>query len=207
MRDALRIGDGIPDVVDTRIVGTDRDQHAGRTALVLARVTAPMYRKASIAEERLREGTAGRRVSVGSYISQELNNKPGRCAMTTASVGRGCAKLAAPIYFHEERSAMRKASLAWALVICISLVPQSSSYRVTHTYLLGGDSSWINVVTDAQRHRVFIARQNQVRVVDVETGKVLGEVTGIQGAHGTSVAEGTSHGFATGQSPGRLLYW
>jgi hypothetical protein len=34
-------------------------------------------------------------------------------------------------------------------------------------------------------------------VVDEETGKPLGEVTGIKGAHGTAVAASTGHGFAT----------
>jgi DNA-binding beta-propeller fold protein YncE len=34
-------------------------------------------------------------------------------------------------------------------------------------------------------------------VVDEDSGKLLGEVTGIQGAHGTAVAEATGHGFAT----------
>jgi DNA-binding beta-propeller fold protein YncE len=34
-------------------------------------------------------------------------------------------------------------------------------------------------------------------VVDETSGKLLGEVTGIQGAHGTAIAEATGHGFAT----------
>jgi DNA-binding beta-propeller fold protein YncE len=34
-------------------------------------------------------------------------------------------------------------------------------------------------------------------VVDEDNGTLLGEVTGIQGAHGTAVAEATGHGFAT----------
>ena len=79
-----------------------------------------------------------------------------------------------------------------------SLLAQSSaSYRVTHTYALGGDGSWDYVVPDPPSHRVFIARQNRVMVVDEDSGKLLGEITGIQGAHGTAVAEGTGHGFAT----------
>jgi len=36
-----------------------------------------------------------------------------------------------------------------------------------------------------------------VMVVDEDSGTLLGEVTGIQGAHGTAVAETTGHGFAT----------
>ena len=34
-------------------------------------------------------------------------------------------------------------------------------------------------------------------VVDEDTGKLLGEVTGINGAHGTAIAQSTGHGFAT----------
>ncbi len=78
------------------------------------------------------------------------------------------------------------------------LVAQSpSSYRITHTYLLGGNGSWDYVVPDPPHHRLFIARQNRVMVVDEDSGKLLGEVTGIQGAHGTAVAEAAGHGFAT----------
>ena len=34
-------------------------------------------------------------------------------------------------------------------------------------------------------------------VIDEDKGTLLGEVTGIQGAHGTAIAEKTGHGFAT----------
>jgi DNA-binding beta-propeller fold protein YncE len=93
---------------------------------------------------------------------------------------------------------MRNRMLIPAAVTLAALFAQSSStYRVTHTYTLGGEGSWDYVVPDPPNHRIFIARQNRVMVVDQETGKLLGEVTGIQGAHGTAIAEGTGHGFAT----------
>ena len=50
---------------------------------------------------------------------------------------------------------------------------------------------------DPPNHRLFIARQNRLMVVDEDSGKLVGEVTGIQGAHGTALAVGTGHGFAT----------
>lgn len=84
------------------------------------------------------------------------------------------------------------------LALCIAAAAQSSGpYRITHTYLLGGDGSWDYVVPDPPTHRLFIARQTRVMVVDEDTGKVLGEVPGIQGAHGTAVAAGSGHGFAS----------
>ena len=42
----------------------------------------------------------------------------------------------------------------------------SSIYRITHTYLLGGDGGWDYIVPDPASHRLFIARQNRLMVVD-----------------------------------------
>jgi len=93
---------------------------------------------------------------------------------------------------------MRKIALILALATMPSLLAQSSSsYRVTHTYTLGGEGSWDYIVPDPPNHRLFIARQNRVMVVNEDGGTLLGEVTGIHGAHGTAVAEASGHGFAT----------
>src|SRR5580692_4311772 len=93
---------------------------------------------------------------------------------------------------------MQKIGLLGVTFVTALLLAQStSSYRVTHTYVLGGDGSWDYVVPDPPNHRLFVARQNRVMVIDEDTGILLGEVTGIQGAHGTAIAEKTGHGFAT----------
>src|SRR6266436_3369548 len=93
---------------------------------------------------------------------------------------------------------MRNLVPVLTLTAVTSLFAQSSSlYHIAHTYMLGGDGGWDYIVPDPPNHRLFIARQNRVMVVDEDNGTLLGEVTGIQGAHGTAVAEATGHGFAT----------
>ena len=93
---------------------------------------------------------------------------------------------------------MRHLALSLTLAAAAALLAQSSpSYRVTQTYTLGGDGRWDYIVPDPPNHRLFIARENRVIVVDEDRGTLLGAVTGIQGAHGTAVAEATGHGFAT----------
>jgi len=93
---------------------------------------------------------------------------------------------------------MHSKALVLALTVVASLFAlQGSSYRITHTYTLGGDGSWDYIVPDPGNHRLFVARQNRVMVIDGDNGTLLGEVTGIQGAHGTAVAQSTGHGFAT----------
>jgi hypothetical protein len=84
------------------------------------------------------------------------------------------------------------------LVTTTVLLAQTATiYHVTKTYPLAGEGSWDYVVPDPPNHRVFIARQTRVMVLDEDTGKLLGEVTGINGAHGTAIAQSTGHGFAT----------
>jgi DNA-binding beta-propeller fold protein YncE len=83
------------------------------------------------------------------------------------------------------------------LMAVLLLAQSQSSYHVTHTYTLGGDGSWDYIVPDPPNHRVFIARQNRVMVVDEDKGTLLGEITEINGAHGTALAGSSGHGFAT----------
>jgi DNA-binding beta-propeller fold protein YncE len=93
---------------------------------------------------------------------------------------------------------MRNIVLVLTLATVTPFLAQSSSlYRITHTYTLGGDGGWDYIVPDPLNHRLFIGRQNRVMVVDEDNGTLLGEVTGIQGAHGTALADATGHGFAT----------
>ena len=93
---------------------------------------------------------------------------------------------------------MRNIALILAAAGSAALLAQSlSSYRVTQTYTLGGEGRWDYIVPDPPNHRLFIARQNRVIVVDEDRGTLLGEITGIQGAHGTAVVNDAGHGFAT----------
>ena len=70
-------------------------------------------------------------------------------------------------------------------------------YHVVKTYELGGDGGWDYIVPSRDEHRVYIGRTNRVMVVDENSGKLIGEVTGIKGAHGTAIAVSSGHGFAT----------
>lgn len=96
-------------------------------------------------------------------------------------------------------ASMRRLALILSLSLCpVQTLPaQSAPYRIAHTYVLGEEGGWDYVVSEPARHRLFIARQNRVMVVDENDGKLLGEVTGINGAHGTAVVERAGRGFAT----------
>ncbi len=97
--------------------------------------------------------------------------------------------------------------LALALVASAApvLIGQSGSYKIVQTYTIGGNGSWDYVIPDPPQHRLFIGRENRVMVVDENDGKLLGEVTGIDGAHGTAIVRHTGHGFATSGNDGSIV--
>ena len=84
------------------------------------------------------------------------------------------------------------------MLLALFALPQTAGpYSITHTFVISGDGGWDYIVPDPPNHRLFVARQDRVMVIDEETGKVLGNVTGIKGAHGTAVAASAGRGFAT----------
>ena len=83
------------------------------------------------------------------------------------------------------------------LTVAVAALQSPTPYRIAQTFRLGGDGGWDYIVPDPPGHRLFIGRANRVMVVDEETGKLVGTVTDINGAHGTAIAASTGHGFAT----------
>src|ERR1035438_7996072 len=103
---------------------------------------------------------------------------------------------------------MRHIALSLTLAAAAALLAQSSpSYRLPQPYNPGGDGRWDYIVPDPPNHRLFIARENRVIVVDEDRGTLLGAVTGIQGAHGTAVAEATGHGCRPWVNDGSLVFF
>ena len=84
-----------------------------------------------------------------------------------------------------------------ALFTLAAAPPKAPGYHIVNSFAVGGDGSWDYLAFDSQGHRVFIARQNRVMVVDPATGKLLGEVPGINGAHGVAFSYANGRGFAT----------
>jgi DNA-binding beta-propeller fold protein YncE len=85
-----------------------------------------------------------------------------------------------------------------AALSCAAALPAGAqSYHVTHTYTLGGDGGWDYIALDTAGNRLFIGRQNRVMVVNPETGALLGEIPGLDRAHGVAFDYAHGRGFAT----------
>jgi YVTN family beta-propeller protein len=75
--------------------------------------------------------------------------------------------------------------IAFASVL-FALSPQlhAQNYHVVSRWTIGGEGGWDYLHMDAPAHRLYIAHGSQVDVVNTETGKRVGAVTGLKGTHG-----------------------
>lgn len=87
--------------------------------------------------------------------------------------------------------------LSSALMFATVASLHAQSYHVAKTFTLGGDGGWDYVALDTVGHRLFVARQDRVMVIDPATGKLLAEIPGLNRAHGVAFSYGTGKGFAT----------
>jgi DNA-binding beta-propeller fold protein YncE len=92
-----------------------------------------------------------------------------------------------------------------ALPLCLAPSLMAQTYETTHTYSLGGDGGWDYIVPDAANHRLFVARQNRVMVVDMNDGHLITEISGVNGAHGTALVSDIGRGFATSGNDSSIL--
>jgi YVTN family beta-propeller protein len=73
--------------------------------------------------------------------------------------------------------------------ICALAMParaQQAGYHILNTFTLGGEGGWDYLNLDPVTGKLFITRGSHLMVVDPGSGKLLGDITGLQGIHGTA---------------------
>jgi YVTN family beta-propeller protein len=72
-----------------------------------------------------------------------------------------------------------------------------SGYQLLHTIKVGGEGGWDYLTVDAASRRLYLSRSNRVIVVDVDRGKVVGEVKDTPGIHGIAVVAKRKKGYTS----------
>ncbi|HEV2704243.1 MAG TPA: YncE family protein [Steroidobacteraceae bacterium] len=73
----------------------------------------------------------------------------------------------------------------------------AANYRLVKSVTLGAPDRWDYVVYDSASHRVYVAHGDRVAVVDGSDGKIVGEVTGLDGgSHGIAISHATGLGYS-----------
>jgi DNA-binding beta-propeller fold protein YncE len=78
-------------------------------------------------------------------------------------------------------------------------------YRLLKSVVLGGDGGWDYLLADADSGRLYVTRGTKVVVLDSKSYKVIGEIPGVDGAHGVALAPDLGRGYASAGKAGAVV--
>ena len=85
-----------------------------------------------------------------------------------------------------------------------SPAPGPSGYHLLKKIPLGGEGFWDYIIFDSPTRRLFISRGTKVVVLDVDSGKTVGEIPNTDGVHGIALAPDLNRGFTSNGRAGTV---
>lgn len=85
-------------------------------------------------------------------------------------------------------------ALAFGAIAAPAPKPKND-WRLLQRWQIGGDGGWDYLVLDPASKHLYVSRSDRVVVLDVGTGKQIGEIDGLSGVHGIALADGLRRGF------------
>ncbi len=76
---------------------------------------------------------------------------------------------------------------AGLLASSLPATAQTPPYRFIRKISLPGDGKWDFLKMDGERERLYVSHGDRVQVIDLNTNKLIGEITGLSGVHGIAL--------------------
>lgn len=93
------------------------------------------------------------------------------------------------------KAALKALCLFCSLALSTMAYAAEPGYHVIKKLQIGGEGGWDYVTVDSAARRLYISRSTHVMVVDIDSEKVFGDITGTLGVHGIAVAPELNRGF------------
>src|SRR5437764_4192652 len=95
-------------------------------------------------------------------------------------------------------------SVGAVLLFAFFAVAAGPGLHVIKSYKLGGDGGWDYLKADADSRHLFISRGIHVIVMDMDSGKVVGDIPDTPGVHGIALANDLGRGFTSNGREGTV---
>lgn len=86
----------------------------------------------------------------------------------------------------------------------VALATSAPGYHVLKTYKVGGEGGWDYLTADATARRLYISRGTHVIVLDLDSGKNIGDIPDTPGVHGIALAPELGRGFTSNGREGTV---
>src|SRR5579863_10696921 len=68
-------------------------------------------------------------------------------------------------------------------------------YKVIDEWKIGGEGGWDYLLADSSAHRLYVTHGGRVEVIDTQSGKPVGAITGLKGTHGIALDNAGKFGY------------
>src|SRR6266536_1528903 len=92
------------------------------------------------------------------------------------------------------------------IVIALAVCSVSAAgYHLLKKIPVPGDYGWDYASADTEGRRLYVGHDREVVVIDLDTEKIVGTITGGPDMHGAAVAREVGRGFVSQSNPGSVL--
>jgi DNA-binding beta-propeller fold protein YncE len=97
---------------------------------------------------------------------------------------------------------------AGSLVLLVTLaiaVAAAGSFHLIKKIPIPGDGGWDYVAADSEGRRLYVSHDTEIVVLDLDSGAIIGKITGGPDMHGAAIASEFGRGFISESNPGSVV--
>jgi YVTN family beta-propeller protein len=92
---------------------------------------------------------------------------------------------------------LKTLTLSASLLLAPSAALAQKPYSVLTQWTVGGEGGWDYLTSDPKAHRLYVTHGPRVEVLDTDSGKVVGSITGLKGTHGVALDDSGKYGYVS----------
>ena len=92
---------------------------------------------------------------------------------------------------------MQTLALSASILLAPSAALAQKPYSVLTRWTVGGEGGWDYLTSDPKAHRLYVTHGPRVEVLDTDSGKVVGSITGLKGTHGVALDDSGKYGYVS----------
>jgi YVTN family beta-propeller protein len=94
-------------------------------------------------------------------------------------------------------NALQALALSASILLAPSAALAQKPYSVLTRWTVGGEGGWDYLTSDPKAHRLYVTHGPRVEVLDTDSGKVVGSITGLKGTHGVALDDSGKFGYVS----------
>ena len=87
------------------------------------------------------------------------------------------------------------ALLAFVAIFAPVVLSSQQPYKILDQWKIGGEGGWDYLLADSSAHRLYVTHGPRVEVIDSQTGKSVGAISGLKSTHGVALDDAGKFGY------------